>query len=89
MKKIDVLNHTRFLIDKLHISNFANSDEPLSENDIAILHLQLTAAQILLADAEMIKREQPTRELQEIIEELSQTWKANIHDFALALSEEQ
>ena len=89
MKKTSALDHTKMLIDKLNITNFVDADKPLSENDIQLLHLQLTAAQILLLDAEKIQQKQPQRTLSEIIEELSQTWKDNIHDFALALSEDK
>ena len=89
MNKTDALNHTKMLIDKLNVTNFVDADTPLSESDIQLLHLQLTAAQILLSDAQIIHQEQPQRTLSEIIEELSQTWKDNIHDFALALSEDK
>ena len=89
MNKTDSLNHTKMLIDKLNIVNFVDTNAPLSESDVQLLHLQLTAAQILLSDAKVVQQEQPQRTLPEIIEELSQTWKDNIHDFALALSEDK
>ncbi len=89
MKKECKLNSTKTLIDKLNIVNFADESTPLSENDIRLIHLQLAVAKIILGDAKTIKAQYPERDLSEIIQELLQTWKANIHDFALALSEER
>lgn len=89
MMKKDFANNLNPLIDELNISSFSDYDKQLSENDIAVLHLQLQAAQIILNDAAILKQEQPNRNLNKIISELSETWKENIYDLALALSEKR
>lgn len=89
MKKKNELRNTKSLIDKLNIVNFIDESVPLSENDMELIRLQLEVAKIILKDAKTIQAQQPNRNLSDIIQELQQTWNANIYDFALALSEER
>ena len=87
MTKNSSKSDNKALIDELSISVFSDTDVPLSKNDIAVLNLQLNAAKIILSDAQMRQQEYPQQNLGDIIAELAETWKLNIQDLALALSE--